>query len=75
MEMTKCPWCTGEIAHDEERKSTGHSDPVCSGFMDMIGASGGFARMTIDIVDDDNNVVESFPTTTGPRVAAPEKDS
>lgn len=75
MEVTRCPWCTGEIARDDERKATGHSDPVCKGFMDMIATSGGFARMTIDLVDDDNDVVESFPTTTGPRVSDREKDS
>lgn len=56
---------------DDERKATGHTDPVCNGFMDMVRESSGFDRMTIDVVDDDNNVVESFPTTTGPRVAEP----
>lgn len=72
MERRPCPWCTdGEILRDDERKATGHSDPVCNGFMDMIRASSGFARMTIDVVDDDNTLVESFPTTTGPRVGEP----
>lgn len=74
MKLTKCPWCTGEIARDDERDATGHSDPICKGFMDMISRSGGFTRMSIDLVDDNNNVVESIPTTTRPRVADPEKD-
>jgi len=68
MTRTQCRWCTGEVVRDEERNATGHSDPVCRGFMDMIRQSSGFDRMSIDLIDDDNKLVESFPTTTRPRV-------
>jgi len=58
----KCPWCAdGETLHDDERNSIGHSVPECAGFLAALRSVPRADRVTIDVVNESNELEASYP--------------
>jgi hypothetical protein len=51
-----CPWCDGEVAADDERRTTSHTVPLCDGYRAFL-AKGKVRSIGREVLDDAGRMV------------------